>query len=83
MNRANSRAWLLTLLLWPLIGAVSLAGCAPRTTDIANGSEVAYDPVVYQDKATGCEYLSTGQFSVLTPRIAADGHTHLGCGSIK
>lgn len=39
------------------------------------------------DKETGCHYLVplgyTSTDSGITPRIAADGKTHMGCGAIK
>lgn len=40
----------------------------------------AFAPFVFIDSATGCEYLSTHLNSALTPRLAADGKTHKGCG---
>lgn len=48
------------------------AGCAPRTSDVAKGKE-ANEPVVYRDSVYGCEYLTTGQYNTLTPRMGADG----------
>lgn len=51
-----------------------LAGCMSRTGDSTD--HPAQDPVVYRDRLTGCEYLSTGQFHSLTPRLRADG-THV------
>jgi hypothetical protein len=63
-----------------LILAALLAGCesaADSRTKQQNPD--AMDPVLYRDRATGCEYLTTGQFNTLTPRIAADGKTHMGC----
>jgi hypothetical protein len=32
----------------------------------------------FTDTATGCEYLGRYKFG-LVPRIAADGHSHMGC----
>ena len=61
---------------------VMLAGCAPRTGD---GPEAgSNDPVVYKDRATGCQYLAPGlsRESTLTRRTAADGVTHRGCGEV-
>lgn len=51
------------------------AGCAPRTADDGAG----FDPAMYQDRATGCMYLATGNYHALTPRIATDGYSHMGC----
>lgn len=45
------------------------AACAPRTTDMDD----RLDPVVFTDRATGCEYLATRQRNALTPRLSADG----------
>lgn len=49
------------------------AGCAPRTSDVATTPSSAYEPVVYRDSVTGCEYLATGQYHALTPRLDATG----------
>ena len=61
-----------------IIMAVLLSGCVPRAND-ANVDKEAYDPVVYIDRVTGCNYLSTFETKSLTPRIAGDGATHMGC----
>lgn len=54
----------------------ALAGCGnPRTAD----RDESADPIRYQDRETGCMYLTTAQYHTLTPRIAADGITHMGC----
>jgi hypothetical protein len=35
---------------------------------------------IYLDAATGCQYLGQRNSSAgITPRIAADGKTHMGC----
>jgi hypothetical protein len=39
MIRPNSRAWLLVLLMWPLIGLVVVAGC--KRAEIAEAEEAA------------------------------------------
>lgn len=49
--------------------AILLSGCHARTDDRGD----AYDPVLYRDRVTGCEYLSTGNTASLTPRMGADG----------
>ena len=59
-----------------LLGSIALVACMPRTVD---GPSKAFDPVLYIDSMTGCNYLSTGNSASLTPRIAADGRTHMGC----
>lgn len=57
------------------------AGCVRRTGASGAAIENPYgDPGVYRDRVTSCEYLNVGH-STLTPRIAADGHTHMGCNS--
>lgn len=43
------------------------------------GANVRYQPYVFLDASTGCQYLSTHTSGSLTPRIAADGKTHMGC----
>lgn len=55
-----------------------LTGCVKSTADTNDDSLNAGDPSLYLDRATGCEYLSSGGRGI-TPRIAADGKTHLGC----
>ena len=62
--------------------AVLAAACRPRTSD-ADAAKEAYEPVLYTDRVTGCDYLSTGDTKALTPRIAADGKTHMGCTGTK
>jgi hypothetical protein len=58
-----------------LILAVLLAGCSIKDdTDPPHGIS-GLD--LHQDNATGCQYISHGQS--LSPRIAADGKTHMGC----
>lgn len=75
-NYTNNHAWLLVLLLWPLAGLVLLVGC--KRADATPDGDSAYIPVIYRDRSTGCEYLSPSN-SGITPRIAADGKTHMGC----
>jgi hypothetical protein len=67
-------------VLWPLIIAAAMAGCerAGATPD----GETTYNPHIYRYRNTGCEYLSAGGRSI-TPRIAADGKTHLGCKGVQ
>jgi hypothetical protein len=64
-----------------LILALLLVGCVKAAT-----TEPERNLYVYQDRAylyvdpdTGCNYLTKGWYSSLTPRIAADGKTHMGC----
>ena len=59
-----------------LMAILMLSACerwnepGPRTRDKAE----AYDPLVYRDQLTGCEYLTRGQpASSLTPRMGRDG----------
>jgi hypothetical protein len=64
-----------------LILAALLAGCGPTTGARPGGEEKPQpmDPWLYEDRATGCQYLATSSIQALTPRIAADGKTHMGC----
>jgi hypothetical protein len=59
----------------------TLAGCGPTTGDKPGDEQrpQALDPWLYKDRATGCEYLTSREDRALTPRIAADGKTHMGC----
>jgi len=61
-----------TFIFVAFIAAVLLAltGCAGRTGDV---DTAPIRPVVYRDSETGCEYLSTGNFYELTPRMDRDG----------
>ena len=54
-----------------IIAALLCAGCDSGAR-IHDESE-KLDPVVYQDRKTGCEYLTTGQKITLTPRMDASG----------
>jgi len=38
---------------------------------------------LHVDAQTGCEYVRDGFIGGMTPRIATDGKTHLGCGNVK
>lgn len=65
-----------------LILAALLAGCGPTTKEVGAGA-AGQDPMVFADRVTGCEYLTTQDRVTLTPRIAADGKTHMGCKAVK
>lgn len=67
------RILILTVLL-------ACAGCMKRTGGEGVGRGMSGDPLLYKDTTTGCEYLSDGRG--LTPRIAADGKTHMGCKAV-
>lgn len=81
MTRPNSRGWMLLLLMWPLIWAVSLVGCKRHETMIAEAEKEALRVRVVTDAETGCEYLAYNTRAI-TPRIGADGKTHMGCKEI-
>jgi len=57
-----------------LILAALLAGCDNLKSETVNS---VVDIYVSTDQGTGCQYLAKGD--AMTPRIAADGKTHLGC----
>jgi hypothetical protein len=67
-----------------LILAVLLAGCQPERSEpkpapvasFAQGSQYRLDVAI--DPDTGCQYLQQ-DYKGITPRIAADGKTHMGC----
>ena len=59
------------------LAMLALAGCAIDDTDNhADGKWSGLTPLI--DHGTGCQYLSVG-WSSITPRIASDGKTHMGC----
>lgn len=60
-----------------LILALLLTGCGPSPSVTRGTSE---DLVVFNDRDTGCQYVRGGYG--LTPRIAADGRTHMGCKAV-
>lgn len=70
-----------------IILLVLLVGCdrmpPPRSRPDGNQVSIHGDAqavYVYSDAGTGCQYVAAdGNHSALTPRIAADGHTHMGC----
>lgn len=70
-----------------LILAALLAGCSSSADNKpAAGVDDRYETNfwLYKDLETGCEYVSNrSSNSGLTPRIAADGKTHLGCKAAK
>ncbi|MCY0913235.1 hypothetical protein [Massilia antarctica] len=45
-------------------------------------SNLRYEPLVFLDQITGCQYLSTHTSATLVPRMAADGKTHMGCNGV-
>jgi hypothetical protein len=63
-----------------LMLTVLLTGCGMRDdTDPPNGLS---GMGLFTDNGTGCQYLGYGSGhngKALTPRIAADGKTHMGC----
>lgn len=77
----------LVIVCWSALVCVLVAlvsGCGPTTGDKpkAVGEPFQLDPVLYRDQVTGCQYLSTSGLYTLTPRIAADGKTHMGCKAV-
>jgi hypothetical protein len=68
-----------------LILASLLAGCGPTTGDKPGDVQSlrALDPLLYEDRVSGCEYVAARNDHALTPRIAADGKTHMGCREVR
>jgi hypothetical protein len=78
-----------------MILAVLLAGCqesvpapsttpAPETAAKRNLYALPYTVYLYADPDTGCQYLMRdGSSAAFTPRIAADGKTHMGCKGVQ
>lgn len=59
-----------------LILAALLAGCS----EPLNGRPSRLGLIVYTDPQTECQYVTGGEG--ITPRIAADGKTHMGCKAV-
>lgn len=80
MNK-TSWGWIVALGMVPL----AITGCGPTTGTHESGEEkrTELDPWLYKDRATGCEYLTSRNEHSLTPRIAADGKTHMGCKAVQ
>jgi hypothetical protein len=58
------------------LAMLALAGCNMDSTDNhIEGKRSGMSLLI--DHGTGCQYLSVGRS--LTPRIASDGKTHMGC----
>jgi hypothetical protein len=73
MTHAAGRALIGLVAVLALL--VLCAGCSMKDdTDPPNGIS---GMGLHTDYATGCQYLSRDRS--LTPRIAADGHSHMGC----
>lgn len=60
-----------------LILAALLTGCSDQPS-MTRGTR--FDLIVYTDNQTGCQYVTESRG--LTPRIAADGKTHMGCKAV-
>lgn len=64
-----------------ILAVLVLAGC-PRRAEVIAAEAAAqkrpYDWMIIPDAATGCEYVVYAGKGI-TPRIAADGRTHMGC----
>jgi hypothetical protein len=69
-----------------LIGLVAVlallalcAGCEPHRDPKSPNASIAILSS-YTDEFTGCQYIGQRNSSAgITPRIAADGHSHMGC----
>lgn len=73
----------MTVLMAVGLSFTSKTGDAPLAEQMPlPGTNARYQPFVYLDEVTGCEYLSTHLANSLTPRIAADGKTHMGCKAV-
>ena len=84
---------LAAIALLGVILAVLLAGCrerapapgaaAPAVAVERNLYNLPYTVYLYADPDTECQYLMRdGSAAALTPRIAADGKTHMGCKAV-
>lgn len=61
---------------------VGMLGCRETRAKIEPQAEKFESVELYKDWGTGCEYLRVRMGGV-TPRIAADGRSHMGCGGAK
>lgn len=77
MSANNKFGMLLAVIV---LAMYALAGCNDVVRTASAGA-TPYDPVLYRDTQTGCEYLATGVSRALTPRLRADG-TQV-CGGAK
>jgi hypothetical protein len=81
------REWLFTVgaLVIVLMVSFVLSGCEKSP----DGNQSSFAPggtpvAIYVDRGTGCEYASADSgHSAITPRIAADGKTHMGCREVR
>lgn len=61
-----------------------LSGCKQQEGNQSQAEAIAQGVAVYHDYGTGCDYVSADStHSALTPRIAADGRSHMGCASTQ
>lgn len=56
-----------------------LCGCAKRDSTDSESERSGMTPRT--DNASGCQYLTFG--SSITPRMEADGKTHMGCKGVQ
>jgi hypothetical protein len=67
---------------WVVLFALALAGCE-REEVVMSRRVSSATTHYYADPETGCQYYAeisgAGDFVPRTPRIAADGKTHMGC----
>lgn len=72
--------YLLWIIAYVLLLALFLSACKRPEIEAAEAIESSKRGgdsfTIHTDPMTGCEYL---RYSGLTPRIDADGKTHLGC----
>lgn len=62
---------------------VLVAGCEPVRDPQSPNAKVAILSI-YTDEHTGCQYIGQRNSSAgITPRIAADGRSHMGCKEVK
>ncbi len=73
--KLSERAALAGLAMLALVGAA--AAKEPPALNWDNYTQV------YTDQTTGCQYLVNLFRGGMTPRIAADGKTHMGCKEAK
>lgn len=68
----------LVIVSWLFIIASAVFAAFQMISPAKAGSD-GYEPRVYRDTLTGCEYLATYHDGALAPRIDVDGRSHMGC----
>lgn len=69
----------LVMVLIAMAVAAFAAFAFVKIAGAKTGPSRAGDVYVFTDHETGCQYVGPGGRGAYTPRIAADGRSHMGC----